>query len=135
MRYFYYAPLLLVITASVFITSSLPAQQKKNPVYYPLPGNWEHRSPQAMGMDSLLLQEAVQFAKDNETKESRDLKEAHYLSAFGREPFGYPLGPMKDRGPATGLVIKNGYIVSEWGDPQRVDLTFSEAKSFLSSVA
>lgn len=87
-----------------------------------------------MGMDYALLQQAVEFAKTNETADSKDLREAHYLSAFGREPFGYPIGPMKPRGPATGLIIKNGYIVAAWGDPSRVDLTFSVAKSFLSSV-
>lgn len=112
--------------------------QKKKPiaatVYYPAAGKWEHRSATGSGMDSVALQQAIQFAKEHESKEPKDLKEAHYLSAFGREPFGFPIGPMKDRGPCSGLIIKNGYIVAEWGEPGRVDLTFSVAKSFLSSV-
>lgn len=108
--------------------------QKKPGVYYPKPGSWEHRSAATVGMDSALLQDAVQYAVKSESKELRDLKKAHYLSAFGREPFGYLVGPVKERGPAAGLVIRNGYIVAEWGEPQRVDLTFSVAKSFLSSV-
>lgn len=108
--------------------------QKKTAVYYPRQGSWEHRPPADAGMDSSLLQEAVQFARNSESKELRDLKKAHYLSAFGREPFGYAVGPLKERGPATGLVIRNGYIVAQWGEPERIDQTFSVAKSFLSSV-
>lgn len=111
------------------------AQGKKPVVYYPQPGNWEHRSAQSVGLDSVQLQAAVAYAKEHESKEPRDLKKAHYQSAFGREPFGYPAGPLKERGPATGLIIKNGYIIAEWGEPARVDQTFSVAKSFLSSVA
>ena len=41
---------------------------------------------------------------------------------------------MKIRGEATGLIIKNGYIVAEWGTPERVDLTFSVAKSLVSAT-
>jgi CubicO group peptidase (beta-lactamase class C family) len=85
-------------------------------------------------MNPSLVQEAVAFARQNESKAPRNLKEAHYQSAFGREPFGFPVGPMKDRGESTGLIIKNGFIVAEWGSPERVDLTFSVAKSFLSTV-
>jgi CubicO group peptidase (beta-lactamase class C family) len=33
------------------------------------------------------------------------------------------------------MVIKNGYIVAQWGDLNRVDMTFSVAKSYLSTVA
>lgn len=111
------------------------AQSKKPVIYYPQPDNWEHRSAQAVGLDSVQLQAAIAYAKEHESKEPRDLKKAHYQSAFGREPFGYPAGPLKERGPATGLIIKNGYIIAEWGEPARVDQTFSVAKSFLSSVA
>jgi len=57
----------------------------------------------------------------------------HYQT-FGREPFGYAIGPIKDRGDPTGLVIHRGYIVAEWGDPLRVDMTHSVTKSMLSSV-
>jgi CubicO group peptidase (beta-lactamase class C family) len=34
----------------------------------------------------------------------------------------------------TGIIIRNGYIVAEWGDPNRIDMTFSVTKSFLSTV-
>lgn len=122
----------LAISLQVLLTI---AQNKKPVIYYPQPGNWEHRSAGSVGIDSVQLQDAITYAKEHESKEPRDLKKAHYQSAFGREPFGYPAGPLKDRGPATGLIIKNGYIIAEWGEPARVDQTFSVAKSFLSSVA
>jgi len=122
----------LSIVLQVLITA---AQNKKPVIYYPQPGNWEHRSAQSAGFDSVQLQAAIAYAKEHESKEPRDLKKAHYQSAFGREPFGYPAGPLKERGPATGLIIKNGYIIAEWGEPARVDQTFSVAKSLLSSVA
>ena len=124
------------LLVSFFLCTGLLLQtnaQKKASPYYPKE-DWEHRSPAAAGMDSALLQEAVQFAVKSESKELRDLKKAHYLGAFGREPFGYAVGPLKERGPATGLVIRNGYIIAQWGEPGRVDQTFSVAKSFLSSV-
>ena len=31
--------------------------------------------------------------------------------------------------PQTGLIVHQGYIVAEWGDPHKVDNTFSVAKS------
>jgi CubicO group peptidase (beta-lactamase class C family) len=42
---------------------------------------------------------------------------------------------VKDRGPAAGVIIKGGKIVKEWGDVNRVDMTFSCTKSYLSTVA
>lgn len=125
--------LFYLIVAAMAVPAA--AQQKKPVVYYPQPGNWEHRSPGSVAVDSALLQDAIAWAQQHESKEPRDLKKAHYQSGFGREPFGYPAGPLKERGPATGLIIKNGYIIAEWGEPGRVDQTFSMAKSFLSSVA
>ena len=41
---------------------------------------------------------------------------------------------MKDRGAANGLIIRHGYIVAEWGDPIRVDMTHSVTKTFLTTV-
>ncbi|EIM78906.1 beta-lactamase [Nitritalea halalkaliphila LW7] len=109
--------------------SSVTAQR-----YFPPAGHWEKKSPESLGVNATKLSEAVRFAQEKESSADRNLKIAHYESAFGREPFGYPVGPMKNRGEATGLVIYKGYVVAEWGDPQRVDLTFSVAKSILSTT-
>ena len=106
--------------------------QAKPAVYYP-DVVWQHKTPAELGINPQLLQSAIEFAIANETKNPRDLKLNHY-STFGREPFGYAIGPIGDRGNMTGVIVHKGYIVAEWGDPQRVDITHSVTKSFLSSV-
>lgn len=103
--------------------------------YFPEKNNWETMTPSELGLNELKLNQAVDFAILHESKENRNLKIAHYESAFGREPFGYPVGPSKTRGGASGLIIYKGYVVAQWGEPERVDLTFSAAKSFLSTTA
>ncbi|HSJ68338.1 MAG TPA: serine hydrolase [Anditalea sp.] len=113
------------------INFALYAQEK---VYYPNKNEWQSQSPNNLKINAEKLVKAIEYAKNNETDADPNLKAAHYESAFGREPFGFPIGPMKNRGEATGLIIKNGYIVAEWGTPERVDLTFSVAKSFLSAT-
>ncbi len=110
-----------------------PARQGRAP-YYPGPGDrWERRTPAQAGMDSARLRQAVEFAVASESKAPRDLALAHYQT-FGREPFGEAVGAFRERGDPTGIVVRGGYIVAEWGDPHRVDMTFSVTKSFLSTV-
>jgi len=117
-------------TAAVRSASSAGASA----VYYPGAGDrWERRRPEQVGMDPARLREAVEFATASESRAPRDLALAHYQS-FGREPFGEAVGPFRERGDPTGIVVRNGYIVAEWGDPHRVDMTFSVTKSFLSTV-
>lgn len=120
---------ILFICLLLFSFSATQAQ-----TYFPEKGNWERKSPQELGLDASKILEAIEFAKTHESDANPNLKIAHYESGFGREPFGYPIGPMKVRGPATGLIIYKGYVVGQWGDPDRVDLTFSVAKSFLSTT-
>jgi CubicO group peptidase (beta-lactamase class C family) len=102
--------------------------------YFPDAGNaWERRRPSQVGLDSAKLAAAVAFAVASESRSNRDLEIAHYQT-FGREPFGNAVGAFKTRGPATGMIVRGGYIVAEWGEPDRVDMTFSVTKSFLSTV-
>ena len=127
---------LLLILLSLALWPSVAASQqaKRGSPYYPGPGNqWERRAPAAVGMDAALLDSAIAFAKASESPEQRDLEQNHYLS-FGREPHSEAVGPFAPRGPATGVILRNGYIVAEWGEPARVDMTFSVTKSFLSTT-
>ena len=102
--------------------------------YFPGPhGDWERRAPEAVGMDGARLQEAIAFAQANESKSPRDLALNHAISN-GREPHDAPVGPFKERGPQTGVIVRQGYVVAEWGEPQRVDMTFSVTKSFVATV-
>jgi CubicO group peptidase (beta-lactamase class C family) len=96
--------------------------------------DWEMRTPQEFNIDKDQLDSAVKFALENEYSGSRDLRIA-ILKGFAREPFHEILGPTKKRGGPAGMILKNGYLISSWGDIRRVDMTFSVTKSFLSTVA
>ena len=121
-----------------FLLTSLPCFSQKakktntSVIYFP-EKEWLHKNPAEVGLNGQRLKEAIDFAIANETKSPRSLEQSHYQT-FGREPFGDAIGPMKERGVATGIIIKNGYIIAEWGDPSRVDMTHSVTKSFLSTA-
>ncbi len=101
--------------------------------YFPPYGDWERKQAAEVGMSESKLNRAIQFAIKSESAGSRDLKE--YIKAtLTKEPHGEIIGPTKPRGDMTGLIIKNGYIVAEWGDINRVDMTFSISKTYLSTV-
>ena len=134
-RFFTSALLLLALVAPY-----APAQQQRSvartatSLYYPGTGDdWERRSARQVGMDSAKVAETIAFAIASESKAPRNLEEAHYQT-FGREPYGEAVGPFKERGAPTGVILRGGYLVAEWGEPQRVDMTFSVTKSFLSST-
>jgi len=57
------------------------------------------------------------------------------LKAYANEPNYRILGPTKHRGKPAGIILRHGYIVAQWGDVNRVDMTFSVTKSYLSTVA
>ena len=101
--------------------------------YYPSAENWETHTSEQAKFDAEKLKSAIDFAKSSETKAPRDMELAQAQS-FGREPLGEPVGVQKPRGEQTGIIIRNGYIVAEWGEPFRVDMTHSVTKSFLSTV-
>lgn len=124
----------LTILSLGLIALAAPAMaQRATPAPYAPGAVWERRDPAQAGLDAAKLAEAVQFAKERESRAPRDLEEAHYQT-FGREPFGGAVGPFKPRGDATGVIVKGGYIVASWGEPDRVDMTFSVTKSFVSTV-
>ncbi|MFP4092446.1 MAG: serine hydrolase domain-containing protein, partial [Cyclobacteriaceae bacterium] len=113
------------------VQQPLLAQQ----AYYPPVGeNWAERKPSELGLSAEQLQKAIDFAQANEYKGARDLRIA-ILEGFEREPYHKLAGPVRERGGPAGLILKNGYIVASWGDVERVDMTFSVTKSYLSTVA
>ncbi|WP_456425781.1 serine hydrolase domain-containing protein [Rhodocaloribacter sp.] len=117
----------LVLAACVAPVAAQPS------VYYPERGAWEHRAPAEVGMDAARVDSAVAFALEHESTQPRDLAMMVALS-FAREPYNDVIGPTKPRGGAAGLILRHGYIVAEWGDTKRVDMTFSVTKSFLSTI-
>ena len=101
--------------------------------YYP-DSIWQTRKPGELKMNEQILDSAVNFAIRDETKTEYDLRIA-ILKAYANEPDYKILGPTKHRGKPAGIVLRNGYIVAQWGDVKRVDMTFSVTKSYLSTVA
>ncbi len=116
----------------ILFGASAQSAQKPPAVYYP-DAEWQRKTPAAAGINPQILKAAIDHAVASETRNPRDLTLNHYQT-FGREPFGYAIGPIKDRGDQTGIIIHRGYIVAEWGEPLRVDMTHSVTKSMLSSV-
>jgi CubicO group peptidase (beta-lactamase class C family) len=105
----------------------------QNSGYFPPAGTWEKRPALTSGFDTAKLNVAIRFAIENESKEPRSMEQSQKMS-FGKEPFGNAVGAFADRGDPTGIIIYKGYIVAEWGEPSRVDMTHSISKSFLSTV-
>lgn len=121
------AALLLALVAAI-------PMQASGQTYWPGRNlDWERRRPEELGLDPAKIQQAVDLALANEVDSPRELALNHQRT-FGREPHGEPIGPFTVRGSQTGLIVHRGYIVAEWGDPYKVDNTFSVAKSFLSTT-
>lgn len=126
--------LILGLSSSLSPYGSARLSEKRS-AYFPGKGDiWEKRTPEELGIDSRLLQEAIDYAMANEWSGPKDPKDA-ITQSFAREPFGTLIGPTKLRGGVAGIILKNGYIAAEWGDTKRVDMTFSVTKSYLSTMA
>lgn len=111
-----------------------PATAQPAESYFPERFDWQHRKPEEAGMDAARLYEAVKYAIASENPAPKDLT-LMLAETFGAaEPLDTPIGPVKARGPASGVIIRHGYIVTEWGEPSRVDMTFSVTKTFLTTV-
>jgi CubicO group peptidase (beta-lactamase class C family) len=50
-------------------------------------------------------------------------------------PWNRLRGPVLARGPASGTIVWRGREVAAWGEPDRADLTFSVAKTYLAMLA
>ncbi|MEQ9399010.1 MAG: serine hydrolase [Longimicrobiales bacterium] len=103
--------------------------------YVPPAGSWETRSPGEMGFDAEALQAAVDYAMAHETRQIPEDPGVYLRERFAGIPDQEIVGPTALRGGVNGIILKSGYIVAEWGDTDREDMTFSVAKSYLATVA
>ena len=101
--------------------------------YFPPKGTWEVKDPSVFGINNEKIISSIKYAKDNQNNGDYDLR-VEILKGFSSEPYHEILGPTKKRGSSNGLIIKNGYIIGSWGDANRVDMTFSVTKSYLSAI-
>ena len=86
--------------------------------------------------------DAIAYAQAHETPWPRD---PHVAPGPGQQPFGVHhddpppwnrlFGPVHERGGPAGVVWVGGREVAAWGDPERADLTFSVAKTYLALLA
>ena len=117
-------------TLFILLFAVIPAILNGQSHYFPEKFEWERISAADAGFNAPALQRAINFAIENETDNPRDL--FIHLNSRTNEPFNELVGPVKERGDMTGIILKGGKIVEEWGEPGRVDMTFSVTKSFLS---
>jgi CubicO group peptidase (beta-lactamase class C family) len=122
-----------MIRISLILTMLLPLTAMGGD-YYPPRGEWQRKASTELGMDPQRLAQAVVLAQEKAVVEPSDLAQAITDSFSPREPDFRILGPTKPRAGSAGLVVRKGYIVAEWGDLERVDMTFSVVKSYLSTV-
>ena len=95
--------------------------------YVPAPGaDWERQDP----ADPACIQAAVDFALEHESTMNRDIAAALDGGHFSEPP---PLcdiiGPTAPRADPSGLILRGGRILAEWGPTGRADMTFSVTKS------
>ena len=86
-------------------------------------------------MQNSKLERAVQFAVEHETAWSRDTEEPWGIHSQDPPPWNRLLGPVHSRGPVSGSVVVKGKTQISWGQPERADLTFSIAKTYLALLA
>jgi len=119
---------LLLILLNLGICNFISAQQ-----IFPT-DQWERKSPTSFGIDATKINQIIDSTATFEYKGPKDLSQA-ILKGFEREPYHKILGPVKERGGPAGMIIKDGYVIAEWGDTKRVDMSFSVTKSYLSTIA
>jgi CubicO group peptidase (beta-lactamase class C family) len=86
-------------------------------------------------MQKTLLEQAIQFSVDHESIWDREVTGNWGVHLQDPPPWNRLLGPVHDRGPVSGTILVNGEKQISWGEPDRADLTFSVAKTYLALLA
>ena len=128
-RRFSPATLGLLLVALVRCVTPLAAAD-----YFPPRGDWEHRRPDQLNLDSLKMQQAVDYARANDNPATKDMATLMKETFGAHEPNFKLLGPTQPRAAINGLVVHRGFVVAEWGDTARTDMTHSVTKTFLTTV-
>lgn len=121
-----------VVAVTCLGTSPGAQSREGDAPYYPDRWTWETRTPEQVGMSSERLKEVAEYASKNEATFHHNGEELA-LAVVG-EPYNQIIGPTMERGGHSGIVIRHGYIVFEWGDTSRVDWTFSATKSYVATT-
>jgi len=81
------------------------------------------------------LEHAVRFAIEHEIPWSREITDNWGIHREDPPPWNRLLGPVHPRGPVSGTLLVEGRPLISWGEPDRPDLTFSVAKTYLALLA
>src|SRR5690348_14315876 len=100
--------------------------------YLPTLREWEAKPPAKLGLRQDGLAAAIAYHRAHESSWPRDsITESGRFIGVADEPAdSQVLGPVRPRKDPNGLIVRRGYIVAEWGDTRRVDMSFSIAKSY-----
>ncbi|MEM7122893.1 MAG: serine hydrolase [Pseudomonadota bacterium] len=96
---------------------------------------FEPIDPIEAGFAADALAEAVAHAEANETSWPRDVGQHLENGRFLDREHGAIIGPTRPRGGPAGLIVRDGRLVTTWGDVGRADMTFSVTKSVMSALA
>jgi CubicO group peptidase (beta-lactamase class C family) len=121
-----------LVASAAAVVSAVP--QTAPATYFPAKGSWEKRDPASLGLDKTKLDEAVALAIARQSTGDKDLGPATVAQFANEAPYNTLIGPTQVRTGANGVIIRHGYVVAEWGDTGRADMTFSVTKSFLSTT-
>jgi CubicO group peptidase (beta-lactamase class C family) len=86
-------------------------------------------------MDMKQLEQAIRFAEANEVGWSRDTSGIWGVHQDEAPPWNTLRGPVHACGPVSGTILLDGETLASWGEPERADLTFSVAKTYLALLA
>jgi CubicO group peptidase (beta-lactamase class C family) len=105
--------------------------------YVPPPAKWEARPPAALGLRAGALDAAIEYHRAHESRWARDFmtRSGRFIGVADEPADSEVLGPIQPRKDPNGLIVHDGYVVAEWGDTERVDMSFSIAKSYLAILA
>jgi len=123
--------MMLRLIPALLLTFAAPAPADD---YFPARHHWETVAPTDAGFDAERLNAAVDFARAAAVTEPKDLHQVITDSFAPREPDFRILGPTRPREGDSGIILRGGRIVTEWGDVNRVDMTFSAVKSYLATM-
>ncbi len=101
----------------------------------PRSGVWRSTGSGQVRFNDNGITEAVDFALENETDWAADLSEQKAIARDEPPPWNEVLGPLKPRGGPAGVIVNKGKLIAEWGNPERVDTTFSATKSYIALCA
>lgn len=103
--------------------------------YFPARHQWASKPAAELGFSARQLDQAVIAIQAKAVTEPQDIHQLLTDRYVGVEPGYRILGPTAPREASSGMIIRHGYIAAQWGDINRVDMTFSAVKSYLSTLA